>query len=122
MAMVRERARLGSTAPFRLVYSVRDPEQVLYADELDRRASSDDGLLVEVLYTRGAPPGPQRPPGRITRDDLAAPPTGSWPTGVPPRAYVCGPTGFVEHTIGLLLALGYPDTTIRAERFGPSGA
>ena len=35
MAMVRERARIGSQAPFRLVYSVRDPDQVMYADELD---------------------------------------------------------------------------------------
>ena len=31
MAMVRERVKTGSRAPFRLVYSVRDPDQVLYA-------------------------------------------------------------------------------------------
>jgi len=118
MAMVRERARLGSRAPFRLVYSVRDPEQVMYADELDRLAA-DQGLTVDVIYTREAPVGPQRPPGRITAADLATPPT--WPSGAAPRAYVCGPTGFVEHTIGLLLGLGFTNKTIRAERFGPSG-
>ena len=119
MAMVRERARLRSRAPFRLVYSVRDPDQVMYADELDRRAL-EDGLLVDVLYTREAPIGPDRPPGRIAAADLVTPPT--WPSGVPPRAYVCGPTGFVEHTIGLLLGLGFTNKTIRAERFGPSGS
>jgi ferredoxin-NADP reductase len=119
MAMVRERARLHSRAPFRLVYSVRDADQVMYADELDRRAM-EDGLLVDVLYTREAPIGPDRPPGRITAADLATPTT--WPAGAAPRAYVCGPTGFVEHTIGLLLALGFTNKNIRAERFGPSGS
>jgi ferredoxin-NADP reductase len=119
MAMARERGRLHSRAPFRLVYSVRDPDQVMYADELDRRAT-EEGLLVDVLHTREAPVGATRPPGRITAADLATPPT--WPPGVPPRAYVCGPTGFVEHTIGLLLELGFTNKTIRAERFGPSGS
>ena len=120
MAMVRERARLGSTAPFRLVYSVRDPDQVMYADELDRRAS-EEGLLVDVIYTREAPVGPHRPPGRITDADLTSPHSAGWPGDVAPRAYVCGPTGFVEHTIGHLLSIGYTNKTIRAERFGPSG-
>ena len=120
MAMVRERARTGSGAPFRLVYSVRDPDQVMYADELDRRAS-EHGLLVEVLYTRSGPVGPHRPPGRITEADLETPESAGWPVDVRPRAYVCGPTGFVEHVIGRLLALGHTNKTIRAERFGPSG-
>jgi ferredoxin-NADP reductase len=119
MAMVRERARLQSRVPFRLVYSVRDPDQVMYADELDRRAS-DEGLVVDVIYTREGPVGPHRPPGRITASDLTTPT--SWPPGVAPRAYVCGPTGFVEHSIGLLLGLGFTNKSIRAERFGPSGS
>lgn len=34
MAMVRSRASAGSTAPFRFLYSVREPEAVLYRDEL----------------------------------------------------------------------------------------
>ena len=62
-----------------------------------------------------------RPPGRITAADLATP-AAPGPSGVAPRAYVCGPTGFVEHTIGLLLGLGFTNKTIRAERFGPSGS
>ncbi len=120
MAMVRERARLGSRAPFRLVYSVRDPEQVMYADELEQRAA-EDGLLLDLIHTRTAPPGPRRTPGRITESDLATPEAPGWRSGPAPRAYVCGPTGFVEHTIGLLLRLGYTNKSIRAERFGPSG-
>jgi ferredoxin-NADP reductase len=119
MAMVRERARLGSRAPFRLVYSVRDPGQVLYAAELEQR-TLEEGLTLDVLHTREAPAGHPRPPGRITAADLATPP--DWPPTVPPRAYVCGPTGFVEHSIGLLLGLGFTNKTIRAERFGPTGS
>ena len=49
-------------APFRLVYSVRDPDQVIYAEELAERAA-DDGLQVDLLYTRTAPDG-SRPPRR----------------------------------------------------------
>jgi ferredoxin-NADP reductase len=120
MAMIRERARLGSRAPFRLVYSVRDPDQVLYADELARRAS-DEGVLVDLVHTRSAPAGSSRPAGRLTESDLVTPPTADWTDGPAPRAYVCGPTPFVEHAIGLLLGLGFTNKSIRAERFGPTG-
>ena len=34
MAMIRSRASAGSTAPFRLLYSVREPGAVFYRDEL----------------------------------------------------------------------------------------
>ena len=37
MAMVRERAAAASHAPFKLIYSVRDPGALLYAGELERR-------------------------------------------------------------------------------------
>ena len=121
MAMARERERLGSRAPFRLVYSVRDADQVLYADELVDRPKKD-GFLVDLVYTREAPAGTTRPAGRITDADLATPPDIGWTDQVPPRAYVCGPTGFVEHTIDRLLALGYTNDSIRAERFGATGA
>jgi ferredoxin-NADP reductase len=121
MAMVRERARAGSRTPFRLVYSVRDPRKVFYAAELAERAANDDGLQVDLVYTRAAPEGATRPPGRITAADLATPPEAGWPEDPPPRAYVCGPTSFVEHAITQLLDLGYTNDNIRAERFGPSG-
>jgi ferredoxin-NADP reductase len=121
MAMVRRRALSGSRAPFRLVYSVRDPTQVLYAAELAERAVQDDGLQVDLVFTRSAPEGTTRPVGRVTAADLATPADLGWPDHPPARAYVCGPTAFVEHAIGRLLELGYTNRTIRAERFGPSG-
>src|SRR2546427_7965012 len=41
MAMVRARGSVGSRVPFRLIYSVRAPEDVYYADELRRRVRDD---------------------------------------------------------------------------------
>jgi ferredoxin-NADP reductase len=106
MAMVRERARSGSTAPFTLVYSARGPSDVFYADEL---AAAD--IDTTVLYTRTDTNS--RPAGRITAADL--------PDAADARVYVCGPTGFVEAVSDLLLARGHDAADIRTERFGPSG-
>ncbi|MEW9531053.1 ferredoxin reductase [Microbispora sp. NPDC049125] len=115
MAMVRARRREGSTAPFRLLYAVRDPARRYYEAELGR---PDPGLGVSYLYTRTSPDGWARPPGRITLDDLAA---GGWPAKLEPDCYVCGPTGFVEAAADLLLALGHEPGRVRTERFGPTG-
>jgi ferredoxin-NADP reductase len=117
MAMVR--SRNGEYAvPFRLVASVRSPGDLLFQDELRRRASEDDGLDVVVLYTREAPAGHARAPGRITAEDLS--PDGAEAADVP-TCYVCGPTGFVEHAARLLVDVGHDPGRIRTERFGPTG-
>ena len=71
MAMIRARAGV-SRAPFRLVYSVRTPDDRIYAAELRRRAAEDGGLDVTYVYTREAPADSPRPPGRIRADDLVA--------------------------------------------------
>jgi ferredoxin-NADP reductase len=114
MAMLRERRRLGRTARFRLVYSVRGPQDAFYADEL----RSLDGVVVTMIYTRTAPAGEPRPPGRVTVGDLT---DLAWSDGHTPRTYVCGPTSFVEAVSDMLVGLGYPPETIRTERFGPTG-
>ena len=36
-------------------------------------------------------------------------------------AYVCGPTQLVENVASDLVALGYPPTRVKTERFGPTG-
>lgn len=114
MTMVRERARGDSSSVVKLLYSVRSPADVYYADELDRRAHQDSGLELALLYTRvGAGHGP-RAPGRIGADDLKA--SGRAPEDVD-RTYVCGPTGFVEAVVTVLLAQGHAQ-----ERSGPSGS
>jgi ferredoxin-NADP reductase len=117
MAMLRQRLLMGS-AKFRLVYSVRSPAEVYYAQELGRLGRDCDWLGVTVVYTRAATPQTARPPGRVGSGDLAVP---GWTPDDNLRVYVCGPTGFVESVTAKLIALGHSPTTIRTERFGPSG-
>src|SRR5215468_4368638 len=42
MAMIRARASAGSTAPFRLLYSVREPAAIFYRDDLQTLLDRDD--------------------------------------------------------------------------------
>ena len=117
MAMIRARALSGSRAPFRLVYSVREPETALYASELAERARTDAGLEVTYVYTRSTPAGWPMPAGRINADILTA-----GQAALPGLSvFVCGPTGFVEAAADLLVDAGHEPGTIKTERFGPSG-
>jgi ferredoxin-NADP reductase len=118
MAMIRGRRQEGSRVPFRLIYSVRSPEQVYYADELRRPTPGDTGLDVAFTYTRAAPEGWPTPPHRLGTGDLSR---HGWPPQFEPACYVCGPTGFVEAVADHLLALGHDPHRIKTERFGPSG-
>ena len=133
MAMVRTRAKRPqpvegrastssahiSSAPFRLIYSVRGPKDRIYHDELRRRDAEDGGLDLTFIYTRSAPADSSRPVGRISLDDLVS---YGWPAEIDPTCYVCGPTSFVEAVADLLIFLGHDPSRIRTERFGPSGA
>ena len=38
-----------------------------------------------------------------------------------PRAYVCGPTPFVEAVAQALVQLGHEPQSVKTERFGPTG-
>jgi ferredoxin-NADP reductase len=118
MAMIRTRSLAGSRVPFRLVYSVRDPDTLIYGDELARRVRDDHGLDVTIVYTRQTPPGWRRPAGRLTADLLAEV---GWPASMSPASFICGPTGFVEATADLLVGAGHDPAGIRTERFGPTG-
>lgn len=112
MSMIRERESAATRVPFRLLYSLRSPENGYYRDELDRLCSTGS-LRVDYIHTRSAPDG--RRPGRLTRDELASLVI---PVEQKPEFRVCGPTAFVEQCARWLLDLGYPANTIRTERFG----
>jgi ferredoxin-NADP reductase len=109
MAMVRTRQAVGSSAPFRLVCSVRSPDEALYLDEI---GAVPQDVPVVLAFTREAPDGSERPAGRVTLSDLgrAADPGET--------VYVCGPTGFVEAVATMLVTLGHDPNQIRTERFG----
>ncbi len=115
MAMVRARGLASTKQPFRLIYSVRTPDDILYAEELRRRVRDDAGLDVHYVYTRKSPPQSTMPPKRI---DVAALNTYGWPPDFAPDCFICGPTSFVETAADILVALGHDSRRIRTERFG----
>jgi len=115
MAMIRARGAVRGRQPFRLIYSVRTPADVCYAEELRRRVRDDAGLDVHLLYTRKAPEDSPATPKRI---DVATLNTHGWPPDFGASCFVCGPTGFVEAAADILVALGHEPRRIRTERFG----
>jgi ferredoxin-NADP reductase len=118
MSMLRSRASAGAKAPFRLLYSVREPEAVFYRDELRTLSDQNDSVNLTYAYTRTAPKGWTQPPGRIDATLIS---NATWPSHMVPTCYVCGPTSFVETASKLLTASGNKPDKIRTERFGPTG-
>lgn len=113
MAMARAHRDAGSSAPFRLLYSVRSPQDAYYADELTSLV--DDRFTLDWVYTRRAPGGGTSGVGRITVESLA---TSTLSPSVAPTVYVCGATGFVETAASALVALGHDPLRIKTERYG----
>ena len=114
-AMLRHRSRVGSSVPVRLLYSVRSLPDVIYRSEL---GEEPDGVQVIYTLTRQQPPGWT---GYARRVDQAMIAEVAWPVAQAPRAYVCGPTNFVEAVAADLVALGYPPQQVKTERFGATG-
>jgi ferredoxin-NADP reductase len=112
MAMLRARKAAASRVPFKLIYSVRTPEDIYYASELRR---SPLGVDVTYVYTRTAPEQSRRPAKRIGLPDVT---THGWPPDFQPSCFVCGPTGFVETVADILVAVGHDPTRVKTERFG----
>jgi ferredoxin-NADP reductase len=117
MAMIRARRAAGSSAPFRLVYSVRSPADRFYAPELDAPRPGDAGVEVSYVYTRAVPPGWPTRPGRLAAATLRS---AGWSPERQPACFVCGPTGFVEAVANTLVDLGHDPSRIKTERFGGS--
>ncbi len=114
-AILRHRARVGSSVPVRLLYSSRSWEDVIYSSELDFPA---DGVEVIYTLTRSQPRAWQGYARRVDAQMLAEV---AWPAAEEPLAYVCGPTSFVESVATGLVGLGYPAGRVKTERFGATG-
>lgn len=112
MAMIRSHTASGSTAPFRLLYSVRTPDDAFFRSELETPTAHLD---VTWVYTRSAPDGWPRRAGRIVLADLAK---YTFAASLSPAVFVCGPTGFVETVANDLVALGHDPQRVKTERFG----
>lgn len=114
-AMASAHAASADATPFRLLYSVRTPDDVFFADEL--AALVDDRFALDLVYTRRAPAHAERAPARLTVEGLRA---AVIPADQRPRVFVCGPTPFVEAVSGWLIEAGHSAARIRTERFGGS--
>lgn len=117
MAMLRHHEAAASDADARLLVSARRLDDLLFREELARHAARA-GVSVQVTLTREQPDGWDGLAGRIDASMVTA--LGPLPDVVP-RAYVCGPTPFVEHAADLLVALGHDPAAVHTERFGPTG-
>jgi ferredoxin-NADP reductase len=119
MAMIRHRCAAGSQATFRLLYSSRSAEDIIYARELDQLQRSHVGLEVFHTLTRIRPPGwigfARRIDLEMLREVVTPVENGQL------RIYICGPTSLVEAAANGLVSLGIPGSQIRTERFGPTG-
>ncbi len=116
ISMARQRARSGSNAPMRLLFSSRTLEDVIYREELD--ALAGNGFDVVHTLTREQPPGWTGYSRRIDPDLLGEV---AWPASDEPKVFVCGSTRFVDAAADGLVGLGYNPRWIRTERFGATG-
>ena len=117
MAMMQHRLATGSGVPIKLLYSVRSPEQVIYAKQL-KESAGQPGIEVIYTYTRSQPAGWTGYSRRIDPSMLEEVAPGR---DRQPLIYVCGPTALVEGTANDLVKLKYEPEKIRTERFGPTG-
>ncbi len=118
MAMIRHRAAAGSDVPFRLLYSSRSYEEIIFREELETLASRDASLEVIHTLTRSTPEGWTGYHRRIDAEmlgEVARSPNEG------PLAFVCGPTTFVEGVADALVRLGHDPARVKTERFGPTG-
>ena len=118
MGMIRSRALAKSTAPFRLLYSVREPGAIFYRTELEALSTTRPFVMANYAFTRVVPKYWPRPSGRIDRALIAS---ATWPASTGATCYVCGPTGFVESVADLLSRAGNRRDKIKTERFGATG-
>ncbi|MFI5271906.1 MAG: ferredoxin reductase [Ktedonobacterales bacterium] len=118
MAIIRQRAAVRSPVPVCLLYSSRSYEDIIYREELDRRAAADADLDVAYTLTRSQPAGWQ---GYRRRIDRAMLEEVGWTPAERPLVFVCGPTPLVESAATACVELGYTPGRIKTERFGPTG-
>ena len=118
MAVLEHRERVAGGLPTTLLYSVRSPEDAMFAARIEALARADPALQIVWTYTRVAP---QAWKGYARRIDAAMLRATAPRPDARPQIYVCGPTPHVELVATTLVELGYTPSSIRTERFGPSG-
>ena len=105
VAMARAARRAGRRDLLRVVALGRGPQDLPYADELERHGA-------RFAWTRTD--SDARPAGPLTPDEL-----GPLLEGVE-TGFVCGSARFASYAEELLVACGLDPAAVRVERFGPT--
>jgi len=117
ISMLRHRAIVAPDVPAVLLYSARLWEEVIFRDEILRRADTDPNFSLVMTLTREMAPDPRVRNGRVDMamvDDVLA-----LFGGVRPRhTYVCGSNAFVDVASMHLIEAGVAFGSIRTERYG----
>jgi ferredoxin-NADP reductase len=94
-----------------LYYSVSQPEEILFREELEQSARKHTHLSLEITVTQPSPHW-RGQTGRINKYKIAA-------LNAPPNTlfYLCGPQGMVEDMSSLLKELGVPASRVIFEKW-----
>lgn len=118
MCMLRHRQREASRVQVSLLYSCRTFADIIYREELDAMSGQDPALNITVTLTREKPIGWLGPLRRIDKELLS---THGFGPATPQQIFVCGSNLFAESVSATLVDLGHDPSSIKIERFGPSG-
>ena len=117
VSMLRHRAAAAPDVRMILIYSARRWSEVIFRDELMRRAEAEANFSLVLTLTREAAPMPGQRTGRIDRT-LIADVLARFGGTRPRLSFVCGATAFVEVASMFLVEAGLPFASIRTERYG----
>jgi ferredoxin-NADP reductase len=94
-----------------LYYSVSQPAEILFREELEQSARKHTHLSLEITVTQPSPNWSGQT-GRINKHKIAA-------LNAPPNTlfYLCGPQGMVEDMSSLLKDLGVPASRVIFEKW-----
>ena len=116
MSMLRHRIHVAPDVPMTLIYSARTREDVIFRDELVRRAETEPNFTLFLTLTREARVETPFRTGRVGAE-LVAEVLRAF--GGPPKlSFVCGSTAFVDFATRLLLDMNVPFPSIKTERYG----
>jgi ferredoxin-NADP reductase len=116
MSMLRYRAVAAPEIPATLIYSARRNEDLIWRDELFRRAAQDPNFTLLATLSRETTPIEGARLGRIDRALLDAA-LASLPAP-PATTFICGSNPFVSAASTFVLDAGVPFASIKTERYG----
>jgi glycine betaine catabolism B len=118
MSILRDLTDRAWPGKIDLVFSVRMPHEIIFADELKSLAARHPNLRVHITVTRDVPPDWTGSRGRITAELLHQ----LVPDFAGRLAFICGPTAMADAARDELISAGVLQSRIKLESFTPAAA